>query len=73
MGKTTDDCRVAYVRKKGLLYRQFQSEKVENGTKFTQLVVPKKYRMKVLSLAHESLMAGHLITSRTVNKIIVEF
>lgn len=46
VGKTTDDCRVAYVQKKGLLYRKFQLEKVENGKKFTQLVVPKTYQMK---------------------------
>lgn len=38
-----DDSKGAYVRKKGLLYREFHSEKVENGKKFTQLVVPKKY------------------------------
>lgn len=72
MGKTTDNGRVAYVRKEGLLYREFQSGKVENGKKFTQLV-PKKYQIKVLSLAHGSLMAGHLATSRTVNKILAEF
>lgn len=40
VGKTTDESRVV------LLYRDFQLEKIENGKKFTQLVVPKKYRMK---------------------------
>ncbi|XP_062607411.1 uncharacterized protein LOC134269206 [Saccostrea cucullata] len=73
VGKETNGNRVKYILKKGMLFRVFQSEKVENGKQFTQLVVPKKYRMKVLSLAHESLMAGHLATSRTIDKVLAEF
>ncbi|XP_062588592.1 uncharacterized protein LOC134250255 [Saccostrea cucullata] len=73
VGKETNGNRVKYILKKGMLFRVFQSEKVENGKQFTQLVVPKKYRMKVLSLAHESLMAGHSATSRTIDKVLAEF
>ncbi|XP_062584037.1 uncharacterized protein LOC134245806 isoform X2 [Saccostrea cucullata] len=73
VGKETNYNRVKYILKKGMLFQVFQSEKVENGKQFTQLVVPKKYRMKVLSLAHESLMAGHLATSRTIDKVLAEF
>ena len=45
-----------FVRKKDLLYRQFTK-----GNKVTlQLVVPEGFREKVLRLAHETLMSGHL-------------
>ena len=42
-----------FVRKKGLLYRQFTK-----GNKVTlQLVVPEGFREKVLRLAHETLLS----------------
>ena len=45
-----------FVRKKGLLYRQFTK-----GNKVTmQLVVPEGFREKVLRLAHETLLTEHL-------------
>ncbi|XP_062613758.1 uncharacterized protein LOC134275492 [Saccostrea cucullata] len=68
-----DDSKVSYISKKGIIYRVFQSDKHQNGKRFTQLVVPKKYRTKVLSLAHESIMTGHLGTSRTASKVLAEF
>lgn len=40
--------------------------------KFTQLIVPKKFRTKVLALAHESLISGHLGTSRTNGRVLAE-
>ena len=45
-----------FVRKKGLLYRQFTK-----GNKVTlQLVVPEGFCEKVLRLAHETLLTEHL-------------
>ena len=45
-----------FVRKKDVTYRQFTK-----GNKFTlQLVIPEGFREKVLRLAHETLMSGHL-------------
>lgn len=41
--------------------------------RLTQLIVPKKFRPKVLALAHESLMSGHLGTSRTTGRVLTEF
>ena len=67
------DAIVAYVEKNGLLYRKFQSQKVQNGKKFTQLVVPMRYRNVVLKLAHESILAGHMSTARTISKVLSEF
>ena len=48
-----------------LLYRQFSSQKVSNGIVFRQIVVPRKCRMLVMRLAHESLMSGHLGENRS--------
>ena len=59
--------------KNSLLFRRFQSQNVDNGRVYTQLVVPKPHRLKVMQLAHESLLSGHLGTERTLGKILCEF
>lgn len=64
---------VKYLQKNGILYRQFKSDKVQNGKDFNQLVVPVKYRDIVLKLAHESVLAGHMSTARTVSRVLSEF
>lgn len=66
VGKDTDaDAKADFIKKKGMIYRTVQSSNVENGKRSTQLIVSKKFRTKVLTLAHESLMSGYLGTSRT--------
>jgi hypothetical protein len=55
-----------------MLYRSFPSPKAENK-QLTQLVVPKPLRNKVMYLAHDSLMSGHLRTKRTTDKLLSEF
>ena len=67
------DAIVAYVEKNGLLYRKFQSQKVQNGKEFTQLVVPMRYRNVVLKMAHESILARHMSTARTISRVLSEF
>ena len=58
-----------FVRKKGLLYRQFTK-----GNKVTlQLVVPVGFREKVLRLAHETLLTEHLGIKKTLDRIVSEF
>ena len=58
-----------FVRKKGLLYRQFTK-----GNKVTlQLVVPAGFREKVLRLAHETLLTGHLGIKKTLDRVVSEF
>ena len=58
-----------FVRKKDLLYRQFTK-----GNKVTlQLVVPVGFREKVLRLAHETLMSGHLGIKKTLDRVVSEF
>ena len=58
-----------FVRKKGLLYRQFTK-----GNKVSlQLVVPEGFREKVLRLAHETLLTEHLGIKKTLDRIVSEF
>ena len=58
-----------FVRKKGLLYRQFTK-----GNKVTlQLVVPEGFREKVLRLAHETLLTEHLGIKKTLDRVASEF
>ena len=58
-----------FVRKKGLLYRQFTK-----GNKVTlQLVIPVGFREKVLRLAHETLLTEHLGIKKTLDRVVSEF
>ena len=57
-----------FVRKKGLLYRQFTK-----GNKVTlQLVIPVGVREKVLRLAHETLLTEHLGIKKTLDRVVSE-
>ena len=58
-----------FIRKKDLTYRQFTKE-----NKVTlQLVIPEGFREKVLRLAHETLMSGHLGIKKTLDIVVSEF
>ena len=58
-----------FVRKKGLLYRQFTK-----GNKVTwQLVLPEGFREKVLRLAHKTLLTGHLGIKKTLDRVVSSF
>ena len=58
-----------FVERKDLLYREFTK-----GNKITlQLVVPEGFREKVMRLAHETLMYGHLGTKKTLDRVVAEF
>ena len=60
-----------FVAKKELIYRKFRSNSGDEAV--SQLVVPVKYRTIVLKLAHESMLAGHFSTKKTVSRILAEF
>ena len=62
-----------FVVSKGLLYREFQSPKVDRGKIIKQLVVPQKLRDKVLKLAHDAPLAGHLGTKKMTDKLCMSF
>ena len=58
-----------FVRKKGLLYRQF----TKGNKVILQLVVPEGFREKVLRLAHETLLTEHLGIKKTLDRVVSEF
>ena len=65
-GSKEDDTGVAYVARKDLLYRVSYDK---DGKEIHQLVVPEELRTKVLKLAHESIMSGHLGIRKTKDRI----
>ncbi len=71
IGRTGNTSR--YLIKDGLIYREFQSPKVENGKIFNQLVVPTALRAQVLKLSHDSLFAGHLGVKKMSEKVLTHF
>ncbi len=62
-----------YIKSKGMLFREFQSPRIEYGKIFKQLVVPEEMRPKVLTVAHHSPMAGHLGVKKTTDKVLSNF
>ena len=63
--------RSRYLEQKGILYREV---KTSDGKKVDkQLVVPKQLRVKVMKLAHETLLGGHLGMKKTTDRIMSSF
>ena len=58
-----------FLMKKGLIYRQFTL----CGKITSQLVVPSSLTNKVMTFAHESLVAGHLGIRKTIDQVVAEF
>ncbi|XP_068205363.1 uncharacterized protein [Palaemon carinicauda] len=64
---------VKYVNIGDLIYRKcLESSKPEDVGKL-QLVVPVQYRNIIMKLAHESLLAGHFSSRKTIDKIMQKF
>ncbi|XP_037526427.1 uncharacterized protein LOC119403570 [Rhipicephalus sanguineus] len=61
---------VEYKQEQGLLYRRYTEA---NGRLVRQLVVPHCHREAVLKTAHDGIMAGHLGTQKTKDRISEEF
>lgn len=70
---TGKDNKSKYLWKKNILYRSFSSPKVNQGKIILQVVAPSSLRAKVMSLGHEGLMAGHLGTQRTLDRVLSSF
>ena len=62
-----------YEKENDLLYRYYQSPKVENNTLLKQLLVPTGMREHVLKLAHDSILGGHLGVRKMLTKVLSEF
>ena len=71
--KTGKENESRYFVSNGLLFRSFTSPSLENGRTFTQLVLPKKLHPKVLKLAHDSTMSGHLGIKKTTDRVFANF
>jgi hypothetical protein len=57
----------------GTMYRVYKENQGDYGKVVKQIVVPSKYRDRVISLAHESLMGGHLGSKKTLDRITSNF
>ena len=58
---------------KGILYRVFQSPRVNKGKPVKQVVLPRVLRAHVTALAHESDRGGHLEAKKTKDKVLLDF
>ena len=65
-----------YFKREGVLMRKWQSPTAPASYEWKvvyQVVIPHKYRHDILSLAHETPMAGHLGIKKTYRKILNHF
>ena len=56
-----------------LLKRKYSSNSVNMGDPITQIVVPKELRQRILRIAHDGIMSGHLGVSKTRDRIGLHF
>ena len=67
---------VCFYIKNGILMRRWRPPDVPANAKWavhSQVVVPKPYRLQILSMAHETPLAGHLGITKTYDKILQHF
>lgn len=62
-----------FVMRNGILCREFSNPGKPGDATIRQVVVPTKLRQSVMSIAHESLLGGHLGTQKTVDRILSNF
>ena len=62
-----------YETQKGVLYRIYQEPRGDSAVEIKQIVLPSDYRKQVMSLAHESIVGGHLGSKKTVDRITSSF
>ncbi|XP_062603479.1 uncharacterized protein LOC134265246 [Saccostrea cucullata] len=65
--------KVSWFKKNELMFRQYTTRTGGQDRVYTQLVVHAKFRDQVMKLAHDSLLAGHLGTQRTLARVTSEF
>ena len=67
---------VCFYIKNGILMRRWRPPDVPANAKWavhSQVVVPKPYRLQILSMAHETPLADHLGITKTYDKILQHF
>jgi len=71
VGKPVEVGKPQFFLKKGILYRKYSGKK--DTDEKIQLVVPTELRHKVVSLAHDTLLAGHRGAGKTLSRVQQEF
>lgn len=56
-----------------VLCREYVSPRLQHGDPMVQVVVPEKYRVNVMQLAHEGILGGHLAAKKTSEKVMTSF
>lgn len=62
-----------YFMKNGVLMRSWRDKKAPSGAEMQQIVVPKLLRAKLLNMAHDIPLAGHLGTAKTLQRLQQNF
>ena len=57
----------------GILYRVFKHPQLTRGGELRQVMVPEKLRRKVMKVAHDSILGGHLGIRKTTDKMLTSF
>ena len=68
-----DQSKYIFVVENGWLFRQLRESSQHDGKNSKVLVVPEKYRDRVMKMVHESIVSGHLGINNTINKIQSQF
>ena len=63
---------ISHVKKKGILYRITKKIDVEKE-ELKQILVPKDLRKKVMEVAHDTMLAGHMGVKKTEDRILTNF
>ena len=67
---------ICYYTKNGVLMRKWRPPDVPANDEWKvthQIVIPRSYRLHILSIAHETPMSGHLGVNKSYNKILNHF
>lgn len=67
---------VCFFKKNGVLMRKWRPPNVDADNEWTvcyQIVIPTKYRVEVMKIAHDFPMAGHLGVNKTHDRVISHF
>ncbi|XP_053388947.1 uncharacterized protein LOC123538510 [Mercenaria mercenaria] len=71
--KTASGAEYRYEVQKDVLYRIFKKTNGPSDREIKQVVVPVPYRRRVMELAHESIVGGHLSSQKTSDRVMTSF
>jgi hypothetical protein len=71
--KVKGEHEIMFQVRSGVLYRQFTHPRVNQGRSIEQIVVPTKLRRQVMSVAHDSITAGHMGIRKTTDRVLSNF